>query len=144
MGFTRAHHSRLIAVVTLPHPVNKQETQGTKRSTHPRSHSPLSGRTGRSAFLWRDDRLMQEQKHQSWTRPRGHWFKRSLHRAGSRYLERLPDPSKVTAPGLCPGFPELQSGHPSLFPAAPRLSTPRLSTGAWASLTFSQSISGQS
>ena len=87
---------------------------------------------------------MQERKHQSWTRPQGHWFKRSLHGAGSSDLERLPDPSKVTAPGLCSCFPELRSSHPSLFPAAPRHSTPRLSTGAWASLTFSQSISDQS
>ena len=32
-----------------------------QRAMGPRSHSPSSGRTGRSAFLWRDDRLMQEQ-----------------------------------------------------------------------------------
>ena len=53
-------------------------------------------------------------------------------RAGSRDLERPPDPSEVMGLGLCPCFPELQSGHPSLFPDASRLST-----GAWASPTFS-------
>lgn len=91
----------------------------------PKVTQPVKWQDWAVCILWRDDGLMA-MSIRGWTRPQGHRFKCSLYRAGSRDLERPPDPSEVTGLGLCPCFPELRCGHSSLFPDASRLSTQSL------------------